>query len=128
MELIQKAIEAMKNSYSPYSKFRVGCAVELNNGKIITGTNIENVSYGLSMCAERVALFKVISEGFTKEDIKSMAIAGDTINPIAPCGACRQVMIELLDLDTKIYLTNLKSDVKEVTVRELMPYGFDKIE
>lgn len=128
MILIDKAIESLKNSYSPYSKFKVGCAILLKNGKIVTGANIENVSYGLSMCAERVAMFNVISQGYSKDDIVELAVVGDTIEPISPCGGCRQVMIELLNLDTKIYLSNLNKEVKEVTVSELMPYSFSKIE
>ena len=78
MKLFELAKEAVTYSYSPYSKFKVGCAIELSDGMIIKGTNIENVSYSLSMCAERVALFKAFSEGYKKEDIKAIAVYGET--------------------------------------------------
>ena len=126
--ILNKAIEAMKLSYSPYSKFKVGAAIKLKNGKYIMGANVENVSYSLSMCAERVAIYKMISEGYTKDDIIEMAVVADTKAPIAPCGACRQVMLELLNKDTKIILSNLNNDVKEVTVGDLIPYGFEELE
>lgn len=126
--ILNKAIEAMSLSYSPYSKFKVGAAIKLKNGKYIMGANVENVSYSLSMCAERVAIYKMISEGYTKDDIIEMAVVADTKAPIAPCGACRQVMLELLNKDTKIILSNLNNDVKEVTVGDLIPYGFEELE
>ena len=126
--ILNKAIEAMKLSYSPYSKFKVGAAIKLKNGKYIMGANVENVSYSLSMCAERVAIYKMISEGYNKDDIIEMAVVADTKAPIAPCGACRQVMLELLNKDTKIILSNLNNDVKEVTVGDLIPYGFEELE
>lgn len=125
---LNKAIEAMKLSYSPYSKFKVGAAIKLKNGKYIMGANVENVSYSLSMCAERVAIYKMISEGYNKDDIIEMAVVADTKAPIAPCGACRQVMLELLNKDTRIILSNLNKDVKEVTVGDLIPYGFEELE
>ena len=123
-KLIIAAVEAMKYAYAPYSKFKVGAAVLLKNGEIITGCNIENASYGLCNCAERTALFKAYSMGVRKDDIVAMSIAGATDNPISPCGACRQVMAELLNKNTPVYLTNLKGDVKETTVEELLPYSF----
>ena len=123
-KLMEAAVKAMENAYVPYSKFQVGAAVLLKNGEIITGCNIENASYGLCNCAERTALFKAYSEGVTKDDIVAMSIAGATDTPISPCGACRQVMSELLHKDTPVYLTNLKGDVKKTTVEELLPYSF----
>ncbi len=122
--LMEAAVKAMENAYVPYSKFRVGAALLLKDGRVITGCNIENASYGLCNCAERTALFKVYSEGITKDDIVAMSVAGATETPISPCGACRQVMAELLNSDTPIYLTNLKGDVKRVCVKELLPYSF----
>lgn len=126
--LVKEAIKARENTYSPYSKFGVGAAILLKDGKVIHGANIENVSYGLSNCAERSALFSLYSQGYKKEDIKAMAVTGHTTNPISPCGACRQVMKELLNGDTPIYLSNIDGDVKEVTIAELLPYSFDEIE
>ncbi len=91
-ELIQVALRALKNSYSPYSKFRVGAALLTSSGVVFYGTNVENASYGLSMCAERVAVFKAVSEGHTS--FVRMAVVSETVNPVYPCGACRQVLYE----------------------------------
>ena len=123
-KLTEAAISAMNNAYVPYSHFKVGAALLLKDGRVILGCNIENASYGLCNCAERTALFKAYSEGITKDEIVAMSIAGATDNPISPCGACRQVMAELLHKNTPVYLTNLKGDVKETTVEELLPYSF----
>lgn len=128
MEIINQAYKALNNSYSPYSKFKVGCAILLNNGEYILGCNIENVSYSLSICAERVALNNLYSKGYKKEDIKMMAICSSKDFYITPCGACRQVMLELLNKDTKIILIKNKEEYKEVTVKELIPYGFESFE
>ncbi len=128
MILFEKAKDATIYSYSPYSNFKVGCAIELTNGKFITGTNIENVSYSLSCCAERVALFKLISEGYKKEDIKAIAVYGNTINYIKPCGACLQVFLEFINKNTPIYLLNKNLLSKEVTLADLMPMGFENLE
>ncbi|MDE7161918.1 MAG: cytidine deaminase [Anaeroplasmataceae bacterium] len=128
IELIEQAIKGRSFSYSPYSKFKVGAAVLLKNGKTIIGCNVENVSYGLSNCAERTTLFKMISEGYTKDDVVAMAIVANTEKPVSPCGACRQVMAELLNKDTKVYLANLEKEYKETTVEELLPYSFEEIE
>ena len=127
MELIEKAIEGRKNAYVPYSNFMVGAAVLLKDGTIITGCNVENASYGFSMCAERNTLFKMVSMGYRKEDTVAMAVVGDTEGPISPCGACRQVMVELLNPNTKIYLANLQGKVKEMTLEELLPYSFKEL-
>ena len=124
-KVIEAATLARENSYAPYSKFRVGAALLLKNGEIIRGCNIENASYGLCNCAERTALFTAYAKGYRKDDIVAMSISGDTEGPISPCGACRQVMSELLNKDTPVYLTNLKGDVKEFKVAELLPYSFD---
>jgi cytidine deaminase len=127
-KLMQEAVNAMNNAYVPYSKFKVGAALLLKNGEIIKGCNIENASYGLCNCAERTALFKVYSEGYKKDDIVMMSVSGDTKNPISPCGACRQVMNELLHKDTPVILTNNKKDVYKTTVKDLLPYSFDEVE
>ena len=126
--LVKEAIKARQKAYIPYSKFGVGAAILLKDGTVIHGANIENVSYGLSNCAERSALFSLYSQGYQKSDIKAMAITGHTKDPISPCGACRQVMKELLPKETPIYLSNIEGDVKEVTIDELLPYSFDEIE
>lgn len=123
-KLLEAAVKAMENAYTPYSHFNVGAALLLKNGEIITGCNVENASYGLCNCGERTALFKAYSQGYRKDDIVAFSVAGATEGPISPCGACRQVMAELMNPDTPVYLTNTKYDVKEITVGELLPYSF----
>lgn len=122
--LFEKALTGFNNAYAPYSKFKVGASLLTKSGLIYYGCNVENASFGLTNCAERTALFKAISEGVKKDDVVSFLVIGDTERPISPCGACRQVMSELLNKDTKVYLTNLKKDVKVVTVEDLIPYVF----
>ncbi|MEH6888300.1 cytidine deaminase [Bacillus sp. JJ864] len=121
-ELIQEAIEARKQAYVPYSKFQVGAALLTTDGKVYRGCNVENASYGLCNCAERTALFKAISEGST--EFTAIAVVADTKRPVPPCGACRQVMVELCKSNTKVYLTNLQGDIQETTVGELLPGAF----
>lgn len=122
--LYKKAYLAYQNAYTPYSNFHVGAAVLLKNGEIISGCNVENSSYGLCNCAERTALFTTYAQGYRKDDIVKMLILADTDRPCSPCGACRQVMSELLNPDCEVILTNLKKDVKVMTVSELLPYAF----
>jgi cytidine deaminase len=124
MLIIEKALEARKLSYSKYSNFAVGCAIKLKSGEFILGTNIENASYGLTMCAERTALFSLISQGYKPSDIVEIAIVGDTPNPISPCGSCRQVFAEFIDFSVPIYLSNLKQEIKKTNLKELLPYSF----
>mgnify|MGYP003412797071 CR=1 FL=1 len=121
--LIQEAIEARKQAYTPYSQFKVGAAVLTADGNVFRGCNIENASYGLTNCAERTAIFKAISEGEPK--VKAIAIVADTDGPVSPCGACRQVIAEFSDDHTKVYLSNLKGDLQETSIAELLP-GFFK--
>ncbi|MFD0050745.1 cytidine deaminase [Actinomycetes bacterium NPDC127524] len=120
--LIQEAIEARKQAYTPYSKFQVGAALLTADGRVYQGCNIENASYGLTNCAERTAIFKAVSEG--AKGIQAIAVVGDTEGPVSPCGACRQVIAEFSDENTKIYLTNLKGDVTETTIQHLLPGYF----
>ena len=127
-KIIEKAIEGRSKSYSPYSKFKVGASILLKNGEYIMGCNVENISYGLTICAERNALFQLVSAGYTKEDVEAFCVVGDTTNPISPCGACRQVMAELLEMNTPVVLANCKNDYKLTTVKELLPYCFEEIE
>jgi cytidine deaminase len=122
--LILQAIAATKNCYVPYSKFKVGAAILLKDGQVITVANIENSSYGLSMCAERTALYHAYLNGYRKNDIVALAVIGPTEGPISPCGACRQVMHELMNANTPIYLSNLKKVIKETTPKELLPFAF----
>ena len=112
-ELINKAKEAKKYAYDPYSKFEVGAALETESGKIYTGCNVENSSFGLSMCAERVAIFKAVSDGETK--FKRIAIVADTKDPVSPCGACRQVMSEFGDFE--VILSNENGRIEKNSFR-----------
>lgn len=125
-QLIIKAKEVREKAYTPYSKFNVGCAILLKDGNVVTGANIENASYGLTNCAERSALFSAYSQGYRQNDILSIAIVGDTKDVISPCGACRQVISELANNETKIILTNLKNDIKIVSKAELLPFSFSQ--
>lgn len=124
IKLYEASLNAYENAYTPYSKFNVGAAVLLKNGEIITGSNIENASYGLTNCAERSALFAVYSKGYRKHDIEKIMVIGNTKNPISPCGACRQVMSELINHDCEVILTNLDKTTKTFLVADLLPYGF----
>lgn len=122
---IIKAKQALQNSYSPYSKFSVGCAILLKNGEFILGTNIENSSFGLTNCAERSALYSTYSQGYKKDDIKELYIIGNSKNPISPCGACRQVISELVNRNATIYLANLENKIVKTTIDKLLPYSFN---
>ncbi|MEH7453553.1 cytidine deaminase [Gottfriedia sp. NPDC057948] len=121
-QLINEAIKARLNAYVPYSKFQVGAALLTKDGQIIRGCNIENASYGLTNCAERTALFKAYSNGIT--EFSAVAVVADTEGPVAPCGACRQVLFELAGPDTVVYLSNLNGAIQETTVKELLPGAF----
>ena len=120
--LVTKARSAKKYSYSPYSKFRVGAALLSTSGKIYTGCNIENSSFGLTVCAERTALFKAISEGTRR--FRALAIASDAKGFIPPCGACRQVILDLAR-DIDVIMTDSRGKTKILKAIELLPYPFD---
>lgn len=120
------AVLARSRSYSPYSKFKVGAVCILKSGEYILGCNVENASYGLCNCAERTALFNLIANGYNPKDVVEMIIIADTKKPVSPCGACREVMKELLNEDTIVTLFNLNKDVVTLKVSDLLPYGFDK--
>lgn len=131
-ELIKKAYEAQKLSYSPYSNFQVGAALLTKSGKIFTGCNIENASYTPSNCAERTAIFKAISEG--EKEFSAIAIVGNAKDALeeernfcSPCGVCRQVLAEFCDLDTfKVILAKDFDTYKEYTLSEFLPLAFTK--
>lgn len=127
MELIENAAEAAKNSYSPYSKFKVGAALLCSDGTVYTGCNIENASFPAAICAERTAVFSAIANG--NRNFSKIAIVGssnDTISsPTPPCGFCRQVLSEFCDNDFKIVLYDGKN-ITELTMDEILPYPFKK--
>ncbi|MBQ4100308.1 MAG: cytidine deaminase [Oscillospiraceae bacterium] len=122
--LINAAVKARVRSYSPYSKFKVGAAVLVDSGKIYSGCNIENVSFGCSICAERVAIAKAVSEGY--KNILAIAISGGE-TPIHPCGICRQTMVEFGAPDMPIICTDKEgSTYKRYDLSRLMPSAFEK--
>lgn len=123
-QLLLKAKEARKLSYSPYSHFAVGAAVETKDGQIFLGANIENSAYGLCMCAERNALYNAYMHGFTKDDIVALALCADTDTPCSPCGSCRQVISELMPMAAPVIMSNLKGDIQETNAKELLPFAF----
>ena len=123
-QLIKLAKEARELSYSPYSNFAVGAAVLTKDGKVFKGSNIENASYPLCMCAERNALYNAYMNGYKKDDLVSLAIVADTDTPCTPCGACRQVISELFPSKSPIYMANMKDEVVEMTIEELLPLSF----
>lgn len=123
-QLLELAKQARGNAYVPYSKFPVGAAILTGDGSVVTGCNIENASFGLTNCAERTAIFKLISEG--KSDIQMIAVVADTAGPVSPCGMCRQVMAEFCSPDTRVILSNLNGQSKETTVEQLLPFSFTK--
>jgi cytidine deaminase len=121
-ELIDEAKKARERAYVPYSKFPVGAALLTDDGKIYHGCNIENAAYSVCNCAERTAIFKAYSEG--DRQFTAMAVVADTDRPCSPCGACRQVIAELCPKDMKVILTNLKGNILELTIEELLPGAF----
>ena len=120
-KLVEMAIEAMHHAYVPYSGFKVGAAVETASGHIYGGCNIENVSYGLCNCAERTAMFQAVANG--ERVLKRIVVCADTPEPVAPCGACRQVMQEL-GPQMEVLLVNREGKQILTTVAELLPYSF----
>ena len=123
--LCKKAINALENSYAPYSNCKVGAALLCKNGNIYTGCNIENASFSPTLCAERTAFAKAISEGDT--DFVGIAVAGKkggTLTAFTPCGVCRQVMAEFCDSDFKILVVTSKDTFNEYTLSEILPNSF----
>jgi cytidine deaminase len=120
--LIVAATEVRTRAFAPFSRFQVGAAVEAPEGTIIPGCNVESASYGLTMCAERVAVFSGVARGF--RCFKRVAVVTDTPTPTPPCGACRQVLWEFAP-DAEVILANLSGTVRTFTMRELLPEAFD---
>ena len=125
LTLIKMAGDAREKSYSPYSGFRVGAALLCDDGTVFCGTNIENGAFSATVCAERTAFFKAVSEGYKK--FKKIAIVGGKVKDIStscyPCGVCRQVMSEFCDGDFEIITVN-NGDIERITLNELLPHSF----
>lgn len=122
--LMQEAIKARSRAYIPYSKFGVGAALLDAEGRVHLGCNVENAAYSPTNCAERTALHRAIADGHQPGSFQAIAIVGDTDGPCAPCGVCRQVLVELCKPDMPVFLGNMKGDIQETTVSELLPGAF----
>jgi cytidine deaminase len=120
--LLEAALEARHNAHAPFSKFLVGAAIEDASGRIHTGCNVENATYGLTICAERVAVFKAISEG--ARDFTRVAVAADTDVLTPPCGACRQILWEFCG-DVELVLVNPRGKTESFRLKDLFPRPFD---
>ena len=120
--LVSAAKEARLNAHAPFSNFRVGAALRANSGRVFGGCNVENATYGLTICAERVAIFKAMSEGERGFDAISVVTDTDTLTP--PCGACRQLIWEFCG-DVPVILANLQGKIEVLRMRELFPKPFD---
>lgn len=122
--LLAAARQAREHAWAPYSQFRVGAAVATRDGRVFAGCNVENESYGLTNCAERTALFAAVAAGVKPGQFTQLAVIGDTASPIAPCGACRQVMLELGGAGLLVLQANLGGHVKHTTAGALLPGAF----
>ena len=122
MTLIEASLAARLHAHAPYSHFLVGAALEDKDGRVFTGCNVENATYGLSVCAERVAVFKAVSEGVEK--FQRIAVAADTDVLTPPCGACRQILWEFCG-DIEVTLTNLHGKTETLRLKDLFPRPFD---
>ncbi len=122
--LLGQAKEAMRRAYVPYSNFQVGAALLDNDGHVHFGCNVENAAYGPCNCAERTALFRAIADGKRPGEFQAIAVVGATEGPIAPCGVCRQVLVELCAPDMPIIMGNLQGSWTIATITELLPGAF----
>jgi cytidine deaminase len=120
--MVALAREARELAHAPYSGFKVGAALKTRSGEIVTGCNLENASYGLTMCAERVAVFKAVSEGLS--DFEAVAVVADSKRLTAPCGPCRQILWEFCG-DIVVYMSNTKGQTRVMRLRDLLPLPFD---
>jgi cytidine deaminase len=124
-QLIEEALTARAAAYAPYSRFQVGAAVLCNDGRVFHGCNVENASYGLCNCAERTALFSAIAAGYRPGAFRALAVVGPTEGPISPCGACRQVMMELGGAEMTVVCANLFGKVRVSVAGDLLPGAFN---
>jgi cytidine deaminase len=122
--LLEEAKKAAEQSYSPYSGFKVGAALRLNNGKVVTGTNVENVSYGLTICAERAALVRAVSEFGPGIRIEAVAVANLNNASSPPCGACRQMLAEFAEPDVPVVFP-AADGLRTMSFEQVLPLGFD---
>jgi cytidine deaminase len=122
--LLRAAHEAAKHAYAPYSRFTVGAAILLDDGRVFSGCNVENVSYGLTNCAERTAIFSAVAASVAKPHLRAVAVVNGSGKECSPCGACRQVIAEFADADT-VVIYKYAGGTKRMLMRELLPDGFE---
>lgn len=120
--------QRLSHAYAPYSNFPVSALLLLKNGNYYTGVNIENVSFGATICAERVALVAAINDGYRMDDFEALYVIAKTKAAIAPCCLCRQVFVEFLPPTLPVYLANEQKQIMETTVEALIPYAFESLE
>lgn len=123
--LVAAAIAARARAYAPYSRFHVGAALLLADGRVVTGVNVENASYGLAVCAERNAVGAAVLAGLKPGDLRAVAVAADSDGPVSPCGACRQVLAEFAPPGAPVHLHNVRDgSTTQHSIAELLPYAF----
>jgi cytidine deaminase len=123
-ELVEAAKAVREKAYAPYSNFKVGAALRSKSGKIFAGCNVESASYGLTVCAERVAIWKAVSEGEAESEFEAIAVVADTHELTPPCGVCRQIIWEFCG-DVPVIFANLEGKTETVKMSELLPRAFD---
>ncbi len=125
--LIERARQLLPKAYAPYSHFPVGAVLLMDDGQIIEGVNVENVSFGATNCAERTAIFTAVTQGYGPKSIQAIAVAGDTEDFLPPCCICRQVLVEFCRPDVPVYLTRRDGQIYETTVRQIVPLAFESL-
>ncbi len=125
--LVDEAKKVIDNAYAPYSNFKVAAALLMNDGLIVHGVNVENISYGGTICAERNAINAAITKGYTKDDFKALAIIATSDNYVRPCFICRQTFVEFFDSEMPVLMADFNGEYETLTVGELAPYPFKEI-
>lgn len=125
--LIERARQLLPKAYAPYSHFPVGAVLLMDDGQIIEGVNVENVSFGATNCAERTAIFTAVTQGYGPKSIQAIAVAGDTEDFLPPCCICRQVLVEFCRPDVPVYLTRRDGQIYETTVSQIVPLSFESL-
>lgn len=120
-QLVDRAVEGRRKAYAPYSKFAVGAAIRTTSGRIFEGCNVENAAFGMAMCAERVALYSAVAAGETA--FSELALIADQLEPLSPCGACRQVILEMAP-KIVLVMANLAGEAKVIPMQDLLPLAF----
>ena len=125
--LIERARQLLPKAYAPYSHFPVGAVLLMDDGQIIEGVNVENVSFGATNCAERTAIFTAVTQGYGPKSIQAIAVAGDTEDFLPPCCICRQVLVEFCRPDVPVYLTRRDRQIYETMVNQIVPLAFESL-